>query len=60
MTELNLKEINRKLDLIINAFGLDGKKTSMEIKHDVVSIACELRERQLTKKKKKDIRGACQ
>jgi len=53
----DLEEISRKLDLIITSLGLDGRKSSLDIKHDVSNIVIELRQRQLTKMNRKAKRG---
>jgi len=55
----DLEEINKKLDLIIRAFGLDGRKSTLDIKHDVQNIVVELRQRQLTKIRKNATKGVC-
>ncbi|HVN95516.1 MAG TPA: hypothetical protein VMT62_03730 [Syntrophorhabdaceae bacterium] len=51
--------MEHKLDLILHALGLDGKKSSLDIKQHVKVIAIQLRERQLTKHAKKHITEAC-
>jgi hypothetical protein len=51
--------VEQKLDKIIHALGLDGRKSTLDIKQDVKNIVVELRERQLTKKRKKDTKESC-
>lgn len=58
-TPSQLERIEEKLDMIIHALGLDGRKSPLDIKQDVKSIVVELRERQLTKLKKKATKGTC-
>ena len=53
--EADIEEIKHKLDLIIRSLGLDGQKTSLDIKHDVDNIVIQLRERRLKKERKKAI-----
>lgn len=55
----DLERIEGKIDLIMRVLGIDGRKSSLDIKQDVKGIVVELRERQLTKQQKRSTKGLC-
>jgi hypothetical protein len=56
----DIERLESKLDLIIHSLGLDGSLNSADIERNAEKIVITLRERQLTRERKKSIKKECQ